>query len=81
MPIYEYQCKNCRNVEEHLVSFSGNGPSKCKTCGGSLDRIMSRSFIVLKAGSSSTEQTEKLSRDHHENDHDHHHHDDDHHHH
>jgi hypothetical protein len=42
---------------------------------------MSRSFIVLKAGSSSTEQTEKLSRDHHENDHDHHHHDDDHHHH
>ncbi|MFP4194980.1 MAG: FmdB family zinc ribbon protein [Desulfobacterales bacterium] len=46
MPIYEFKCADCGNVQEVLVR-SGNASEevemKCKACGGEvLERVLSR---------------------------------------
>jgi putative FmdB family regulatory protein len=41
MPIYEYQCKACKQVNEFLILGNDN-PLKCKKCGGKeLVKLMS----------------------------------------
>ena len=44
MPIYEYRCEGCSEVNSaYLRSFSSPDPASCRLCGGeALHRIISR---------------------------------------
>lgn len=46
MPIYEFKCTNCGNIEEFIIksgSESDQIEMKCKACGGKvLERVLSR---------------------------------------
>jgi len=48
MPIYEYQCSKCGNVEEAIQRFSDKPLSKCKHCSGRLHKLISHSTFHLK---------------------------------
>ncbi len=50
MPIYEYQCKKCGAVMEHIQKFSDPPMTDCGDCGteGSLEKMMSLSAFHLK---------------------------------
>lgn len=48
MPIYEYQCRKCRQVTE-MLEVAHEGPlKKCPSCGGKVERQMSTGSFVLK---------------------------------
>ncbi len=42
MPVYEYVCTVCAEVEEHLLPLGADGPSSCAACGEALRRKFSR---------------------------------------
>jgi putative FmdB family regulatory protein len=42
VPIYEYACRSCAAVEEHLLALGAEGPAECAACGGPLRRKFSR---------------------------------------
>lgn len=42
MPVYEYACRSCSEVEEHLLPLGADGPAACAACGGELRRKFSR---------------------------------------
>ncbi len=42
MPIYEYACRACGAVEEHLLALGADGPAACAAFGGELRRKFSR---------------------------------------
>ena len=48
MPIYEYECTRCGNVEEALQKFSDKPLSKCRHCKGKLTKLVSHSTFHLK---------------------------------
>jgi putative FmdB family regulatory protein len=48
MPIYEYQCSKCGNIEEAIQKFSDKPLSKCRRCSGRLSRLISQSTFHLK---------------------------------
>lgn len=48
MPIYEYECTNCGNIEEALQKFSDKPLKKCKHCSGRLHKLVSQSTFHLK---------------------------------
>lgn len=49
MPLYEYQCKNCGEINEILMKISDPNPENCEICEkGPLVKIMSRTHFVLK---------------------------------
>ena len=48
MPIYEYECTNCGNIEEALQKFSDKPLTKCKLCQGKLTKLVSQSTFHLK---------------------------------
>lgn len=48
MPIYEYECTKCGNIEEALQKFSDRPLSKCSHCSGRLSRLISQSSFHLK---------------------------------
>ena len=48
MPIYEYECTTCGNVEEALQKFSDKPLKKCKNCSGKLHKLVSHSSFHLK---------------------------------
>lgn len=48
MPIYEYECEQCGQVEEILQKFSDKPLAACKTCSGKLHRLISQSAFHLK---------------------------------
>lgn len=48
MPIYEYQCSKCGNVEEAIQKFSDKPLSKCRHCSGKLHKLISQSAFHLK---------------------------------
>ncbi|MFN7964421.1 MAG: zinc ribbon domain-containing protein [Acidobacteriota bacterium] len=50
MPIYEYQCQSCQRVIEVLQQMSAKPLKKCESCGGRLDKLLSRTAFVLKGG-------------------------------
>lgn len=50
MPIYEYQCQSCQKVIEVLQQMSDKPLKKCESCGGRLDKLLSRTAFVLKGG-------------------------------
>lgn len=48
MPLYEYECKQCRQRMEKIQSFSAPQEKICPKCGGELERIISAPAIQFK---------------------------------
>ncbi len=48
MPIYEYKCRKCESVLEKIQGLGDKPVSKCPSCGGKLERMMSPGAFVLK---------------------------------
>ena len=48
MPIYEFRCKKCNNQIEVIQKFSDKPPTRCKECGGRLEKLISSSAIQFK---------------------------------
>ena len=48
MPIYEYECTQCGNIEEVLQKFSDKPFTKCRSCAGKLHKLVSQSTFHLK---------------------------------
>lgn len=48
MPIYEYQCSKCGNIEDAIQKFSDKPLSKCRHCSGRLHKLISQSTFHLK---------------------------------
>ena len=48
MPIYEYQCEQCGQVQEALQRISEKPLSKCSHCSGKLHKLISHSTFHLK---------------------------------
>jgi len=48
MPIYEYECAQCGQVEEVIQKFSDKPLKKCPRCSGKLHRLISQSSFHLK---------------------------------
>jgi putative FmdB family regulatory protein len=48
MPIYEYICDECSNHLEVLQKMSDKPLTRCKKCGGKLEKIISQSSFVFK---------------------------------
>ena len=70
MPIYEYECDNCRQITEALQKFSDPPLDQCPHCNGRLKKMMSLNSFHLKgtgwyvtdyAGKKSGNQPEKKS--------------------
>ena len=48
MPIYEYECTRCGQIEEAIQKFSDRPLTKCTKCSGKLHRLISHSSFHLK---------------------------------
>lgn len=48
MPLYEYECTQCGQIEEALQKFSDKPLKKCRHCSGNLRRLISNSSFHLK---------------------------------
>lgn len=48
MPLYEYQCKKCKKRTEKIENLNGPFLTKCPSCGGPLERMMSAPAIQFK---------------------------------
>ena len=48
MPIYEYRCDKCGQEFELFRSITDNGTPSCKSCGGPVKKLISRSSFHLK---------------------------------
>jgi putative FmdB family regulatory protein len=48
MPIYEYECARCGQIEEAIQKFSDRPLNKCSHCSGKLHRLISQSAFHLK---------------------------------
>jgi putative FmdB family regulatory protein len=48
MPLYEYECVHCGQIEEVLQKFSDKPLRKCCHCSGSLRKLISNSSFHLK---------------------------------
>src|ERR1043166_1515431 len=50
MPVYEYQCKACGRDFEYQQRMADPDKTTCEVCGGSLERLISRTAFSLKGG-------------------------------
>jgi putative FmdB family regulatory protein len=48
MPIYEFECKKCKAHIEVFQKVSDKPPTKCRNCGGKLERKISAPAIQFK---------------------------------
>jgi len=48
MPLYEYKCTKCGKINEVQQKFADPPLLKCKYCGGSVKKIMSKNTFQLK---------------------------------
>ena len=48
MPIYEYQCAKCKKVHEIWQKITEAAATKCPSCGGKIERLISASGFALK---------------------------------
>lgn len=48
MPLYEYECTQCGQIEEALQKFSDRPLQKCRHCSGNLRKLISNSSFHLK---------------------------------
>ncbi len=50
MPVYEYECKACGRDFEYQQRMTDPDKTTCEQCGGSLERLISRTAFSLKGG-------------------------------
>jgi len=48
MPIYEFRCKKCNALTEVFQKLSDKPPSRCRKCGGHLEKQVSKTSIQFK---------------------------------
>ncbi|MDM8522284.1 zinc ribbon domain-containing protein [Desulfococcaceae bacterium HSG8] len=48
MPIYEYECTGCGEIEEVMQKFSDSPLTTCRHCSGELHKLISHSAFHLK---------------------------------
>jgi putative FmdB family regulatory protein len=48
MPIYEYECNKCKSHTEAFQKLSDKPLTKCKKCGGRLEKVLSAPAIQFK---------------------------------
>jgi len=48
MPIYEYECRKCKSHTEAFQKVSDKPLTKCKKCGGRLEKVVSAPAIQFK---------------------------------
>lgn len=48
MPIYEFECRKCKAHLEVFQKLSDKAPTKCKKCGGRLEKLFSTPAIQFK---------------------------------
>lgn len=48
MPLYEYQCTGCGEIEEAIQKFSDAPLTTCSHCAGKLSKLISQSSFHLK---------------------------------
>jgi len=48
MPIYEYQCKKCNAHTEVMQKITDKPLTKCRKCGGRLEKLLSAPAIQFK---------------------------------
>jgi len=54
LPIYEFRCASCGNIEEFILAGSRQIEMKCGACGGEeLERILSRTNYAMGSSGSS----------------------------
>ncbi|MFQ5445090.1 MAG: FmdB family zinc ribbon protein [Nitrospinales bacterium] len=47
MPIYEYECKKCKEVVEILQKADDEPQTQCEKCGGKLNKMVTNSTFHL----------------------------------
>ena len=59
MPVYEYACRACDAVEEHLQPLGSDAPGPCQACGGELleEANVNPEYVELLADASLTVKT------------------------
>jgi putative FmdB family regulatory protein len=50
MPLYEYECRQCKKHTEKIQKFSDPEITRCPHCGGALKRVVSAAAISFKGG-------------------------------
>ena len=50
MPLYEYECTQCKRHTEKIQKFSDPEITECPHCGGLLERVISAPAIAFKGG-------------------------------
>jgi putative FmdB family regulatory protein len=50
MPIYEYRCQACGDEFEIIQKISEGPLVRCDKCGGTLEKLLSRTAFLLKGG-------------------------------
>jgi putative FmdB family regulatory protein len=50
MPLYEYECTQCKRHTEKIQKFSDPEITACPHCGGPLERVISAPAISFKGG-------------------------------
>jgi putative FmdB family regulatory protein len=50
MPLYEYECTQCKKHTEKIQKFSDKEITVCPHCGGLLERVVSAAAISFKGG-------------------------------
>lgn len=64
MPIYEYECSQCGEIEEAIQRFSDQALTNCRHCEGKLHKLISQSSFHLKgSGWYVTDYANKKSTD------------------
>jgi putative FmdB family regulatory protein len=48
MPIYEFRCKKCQDQIEVFQKLSDKQPTRCRKCGGRLEKLVSKTSIQFK---------------------------------
>jgi putative FmdB family regulatory protein len=48
MPIYEFRCKKCNHQIEVFQKLSDKPPTRCKECGGRLEKMISPTAFQFK---------------------------------
>lgn len=48
MPIYEYECEQCKKHHEIMQKITDGPLSQCPMCGGTLRKMISNTSFVLK---------------------------------
>ena len=48
MPIYEFHCKKCNARIEVFQKLSDKPPTRCRKCGGRLEKLFSKPSIQFK---------------------------------